>query len=111
MVFILKGVFPWKSSGATKHEPTTHSGVSWRLFGSKSSGHLAADSSTAEGTPQRVTPASSVNGTPNHHRRQGSSASEKQFEDLIASSIALIQHDRRDKCAGERQRQSLTEKA
>lgn len=67
--------------------------VSWRLFGSKSSGNLAAKTINSE-AQKTLTPASSVANTPHHHKRQGSSASEKQFEDLVASSIALIQHDR-----------------
>lgn len=87
-----RGVFPWKSSSSKNQDaPTT---VSWRLFGSKSSGNLASKSLNCE-VQKSLTPVSSAANTPHHHhKRQGSSASEKQFEDLVASSMALIQHDR-----------------
>ncbi|XP_072947842.1 TBC1 domain family member 12-like isoform X2 [Epargyreus clarus] len=91
-----RGVFPWKSSSSSKsHEstPSTTPSVTWKIFGSKSSGNLAAKALTSE-AQKTLTPTSSVTNTPHHHKRQGSSASEKQFEDLVASSIALIQHDR-----------------
>ncbi|CAH2039997.1 unnamed protein product, partial [Iphiclides podalirius] len=85
------GVFPWKSNSKSQ-ESTGTAGVTWRLFGSKSTNNLAAK---AIADPQKsLTPVSSASNTPHHHKRQGSSASEKQFEDLVASSIALIQHDR-----------------
>ncbi|PZC80584.1 hypothetical protein B5X24_HaOG214402 [Helicoverpa armigera] len=87
------GVFPWKSNSSKNNESSPSSVVSWRLFGSKSSGNLAAKTLNSE-AQKTLTPASSGANTPHHHKRQGSSASEKQFEDLVASSIALIQHDR-----------------
>ncbi|CAH0694341.1 unnamed protein product [Spodoptera exigua] len=90
--FFSRGVFPWKSNSSKNHDAPS-SVVSWRLFGSKSSGNLAAKTLNSE-AQKTLTPASSVANTPHHHKRQGSSASEKQFEDLVASSIALIQHDR-----------------
>ncbi|XP_035444755.2 TBC1 domain family member 12 [Spodoptera frugiperda] len=90
--FFSRGVFPWKSNSSKNHDSPS-SVVSWRLFGSKSSGNLAAKTINSE-AQKTLTPASSVANTPHHHKRQGSSASEKQFEDLVASSIALIQHDR-----------------
>ncbi|CAK1550928.1 unnamed protein product [Leptosia nina] len=80
-----KGVFPWKSNPTKSQE--TPSGT-WKLFG-KSNGV-----SKSTEVQKSLTPSSSVSSTPHHHKRQGSSASEKQFEDLVASSIALIQHDR-----------------
>ncbi|CAH0729483.1 unnamed protein product, partial [Brenthis ino] len=86
-----RGVFPWKSSSSTKTQETTP-GSTWRLFGSKSNGNLTKSLSTE--VQKTLTPASSAANTPHHHKRQGSSASEKQFDDLVASSIALIQHDR-----------------
>ncbi|XP_059050761.1 TBC1 domain family member 14-like [Achroia grisella] len=89
--FFSRGVFPWKSS--SKSQETTSPTVSWRLFSSKSSQNLAAKTLTSE-VQKSLTPVSSAASTPHHHKRQGSSASEKQFEDLVASSIALIQHDR-----------------
>ncbi|XP_026733413.1 TBC1 domain family member 14-like [Trichoplusia ni] len=92
--FFSRGVFPWKSNSSKNHEPQSQSSVvSWRLFGSKSNGNLANKTLTSE-AQKTLTPASSVANTPHHHKRQGSSASEKQFEDLVASSMALIQHDR-----------------
>ncbi|VVC91035.1 unnamed protein product [Leptidea sinapis] len=87
--FFSRGVFPWKSNSSAKSQESGSSG-SWRLFGSKSSGNLAKGTDVQKA----LTPASSAANTPHHHKRQGSSASEKQFEDLVASSIALIQHDR-----------------
>ncbi|XP_047026595.1 TBC1 domain family member 12-like [Helicoverpa zea] len=91
--FFSRGVFPWKSNSSKNNESSPSSVVSWRLFGSKSSGNLAAKTLNSE-AQKTLTPASSGANTPHHHKRQGSSASEKQFEDLVASSIALIQHDR-----------------
>lgn len=88
--FFSRGVFPWKSSSTKSQDSTT--GSTWRLFGSKSNGNLTKSLSTE--IQKTLTPASSAANTPHHHKRQGSSASEKQFEDLVASSIALIQHDR-----------------
>lgn len=89
--FFSRGVFPWKSS--SKSQEATSPTVTWRLFGSKSTQNLAAKTLTSE-VQKSLTPVSSATSTPHHHKRQGSSASEKQFEDLVASSIALIQHDR-----------------
>ncbi|KAM3960766.1 LOW QUALITY PROTEIN: TBC1 domain family member 12 [Aphomia sociella] len=89
--FFSRGVFPWKSSSKTQESPSPT--VTWRLFGSKSTQNLAAKTLTSE-VQNSLTPVSSAASTPHHHKRQGSSASEKQFEDLVASSIALIQHDR-----------------
>ncbi|XP_041986592.1 TBC1 domain family member 12-like [Aricia agestis] len=80
--FFSRGVFPWKNK-------TQESSSSWKLFGSKSNGNLAKITTEV----QTLTPSSSASNTP-AHKRQGSSASEKQFDDLVASSIALIQHDR-----------------
>lgn len=94
--FFSRGVFPWKSNGSSssKTQEVTSPTTSWRLFSSKGSVNLVtAASKPAEG-PASLTPVSSGANTPHHHKRQGSSASEKQFEDLVASSIALIQHDR-----------------
>ncbi|CAG4939508.1 unnamed protein product [Parnassius apollo] len=88
---MFSGVFPWKSSSSKTQESTTP-GVTWRLFGSKSTNNLAVKASPE--TQKSLSPVSSAANTPHHHKRQGSSASEKQFEDLVASSIALIQHDR-----------------
>ncbi|KAJ2944155.1 hypothetical protein O0L34_g18126 [Tuta absoluta] len=88
----MRGVFPWKSSSKSEATEKVPSGVSWRLFSSKSSGNLSSKTLTAD--QKSLTPVSSGANTPHHHKRQGSSASEKQFEDLVASSIALIQHDR-----------------
>ncbi|CAB3260223.1 unnamed protein product [Arctia plantaginis] len=86
------GVFPWKNSSSKNQDAP--SSVSWRLFGSKSSGNLSSKSLSCE-VQKSLTPVSSTANTPHHHhKRQGSSASEKQFEDLVASSMALIQHDR-----------------
>ncbi|XP_068618755.1 TBC1 domain family member 12-like [Battus philenor] len=89
--FFSRGVFPWKSS-SSKTQETGTPGTTWRLFGSKSTNNLAVKASVE--TQKSLTPVSSAANTPHHHKRQGSSASEKQFEDLVASSIALIQHDR-----------------
>ncbi|CAH2981135.1 unnamed protein product [Chilo suppressalis] len=83
------GVFPWKSSSKSQESQSS----TWKLFGSKSTQNLAAKTLTSE-AQKTLTPVSSAANTPHHHKRQGSSASEKQFEDLVASSIALIQHDR-----------------
>ncbi|XP_028030588.1 TBC1 domain family member 14-like [Bombyx mandarina] len=91
--FFSRGVFPWKSNSSSKSHDSSSSGVSWKLFGSKSSGNVSSKTLTTE-NPKSLTPVSSASNTPHHHKRQGSSASEKQFEDLVASSIALIQHDR-----------------
>ncbi|XP_073947606.1 TBC1 domain family member 12-like isoform X2 [Choristoneura fumiferana] len=103
------GVFPWKSSSSAKspdnHSPT----VSWRLFGSKSSVNLA--SKTCCEVQKTLTPVSSGANTPHHHKRQGSSASEKQFEDLVASSIALIQHDRPSNLPAKTTEEALRHKA
>lgn len=90
-----RGVFPWKSNNSSKNHESqpTPTNVTWRLFGTKSQGNLSSKTLNSE-TTKNLTPASSVVNTPHHHKRQGSSASEKQFEDLVASSIALIQHDR-----------------
>ncbi|XP_060802473.1 TBC1 domain family member 12-like [Amyelois transitella] len=88
--FFSRGVFPWKSSSSKSQESTPT--VTWRLFGSKSTQNLVAKASAD--VQKSLTPVSSAANTPHHHKRQGSSASEKQFEDLVASSIALIQHDR-----------------
>lgn len=91
-----RGVFPWKSSSSSKNhdsDKVPSPTVSWRLFGSKSSGNLSAKTLSPD-VQNSLTPVSSGANTPHHHKRQGSSASEKQFEDLVASSIALIQHDR-----------------
>ncbi|XP_039755965.1 TBC1 domain family member 12-like isoform X2 [Pararge aegeria] len=85
------GVFPWKSSSSTKSQDSSV-GSSWRLFSSKSTCNLDKNHTTE--VQKSLTPASSAANTPHHHKRQGSSASEKQFDDLVASSIALIQHDR-----------------
>ncbi|KAG7296283.1 hypothetical protein JYU34_021407 [Plutella xylostella] len=90
--FFSRGVFPWKNSSKTQEDQLKSSGVTWRIFGSKSSGNLSK-ALGSEG-PNSLSPTSSAANTPHHHKRQGSSASEKQFEDLVASSIALIQHDR-----------------
>ncbi|KAL0822808.1 hypothetical protein ABMA28_004813 [Loxostege sticticalis] len=90
--FFSRGVFPWKSNSKTQESQSTPT-VTWRLFGSKSTQNLPAKTLNAE-TQKSLTPVSSAANTPHHHKRQGSSASEKQFEDLVASSIALIQHDR-----------------
>lgn len=90
--FFSRGVFPWKSSSSKNHESPTPT-VTWRFFGSKSTGNIAAKTLTVE-SQNSLSPVSSAANTPHHHKRQGSSASEKQFEDLVASSIALIQHDR-----------------
>ncbi|XP_053606392.1 TBC1 domain family member 12-like [Plodia interpunctella] len=87
--FFSRGVFPWKSSSKSQESTPT---VTWRLFGSKSTQNLASKASSE--VQKSLTPVSSAANTPHHHKRQGSSASEKQFEDLVASSIALIQHDR-----------------
>lgn len=104
--FFSRGVFPWKNNSSKNQEsPTT--AVSWKLFGSKSSGNLSTKNLNCE-VQKSLTPVSSGTNTPHHHKRQGSSASEKQFEDLVASSIALIQHDRPSnlpaKCSEEAQR-------
>ncbi|CAH2265658.1 jg4908, partial [Pararge aegeria aegeria] len=87
----VRGVFPWKSSSSTKSQDSSV-GSSWRLFSSKSTCNLDKNHTTE--VQKSLTPASSAANTPHHHKRQGSSASEKQFDDLVASSIALIQHDR-----------------
>ncbi|CAH2981134.1 unnamed protein product [Chilo suppressalis] len=87
--FFSRGVFPWKSSSKSQESQSS----TWKLFGSKSTQNLAAKTLTSE-AQKTLTPVSSAANTPHHHKRQGSSASEKQFEDLVASSIALIQHDR-----------------
>ncbi|CAG9087437.1 unnamed protein product [Plutella xylostella] len=92
-VLTSRGVFPWKNSSKPQEDQLKSSGVTWRIFGSKSSGNLSK-ALGSEG-PNSLSPTSSAANTPHHHKRQGSSASEKQFEDLVASSIALIQHDRR----------------
>ncbi|XP_037294641.1 LOW QUALITY PROTEIN: TBC1 domain family member 12 [Manduca sexta] len=91
--FFSRGVFPWKSSSSSKNHESSTPTVSWRLFGSKSSGNISTKNLTSE-NPNSLTPVSSATNTPHHHKRQGSSASDKQFDDLVASSIALIQHDR-----------------
>ncbi|CAG9793662.1 unnamed protein product [Diatraea saccharalis] len=87
--FFSRGVFPWKSNSKSQESQSS----TWRLFGSKSSQNLSAKTLNSEAQIS-LTPVSSASNTPHHHKRQGSSASEKQFEDLVASSIALIQHDR-----------------
>ncbi|XP_013134549.1 PREDICTED: TBC1 domain family member 12-like [Papilio polytes] len=106
--FFSRGVFPWKSSSSKTQESTT-TGVTWRLFGSKSTNNLSVKTSSE--SQKSLTPVSSAANTPHHHKRQGSSASEKQFEDLVASSIALIQHDRPSnlpaKCTEEAMRHRL----
>ncbi|XP_023943464.1 TBC1 domain family member 14 [Bicyclus anynana] len=89
--FFSRGVFPWKSSSSSKSQESSV-GSTWRLFGSKSTCNL--DKGLTTEVQKTLTPASSAANTPHHHKRQGSSASEKQFDDLVASSIALIQHDR-----------------
>ncbi|CAH2091485.1 unnamed protein product [Euphydryas editha] len=86
-----RGVFPWKSNSSTKSQESNPSST-WRLFSSKSNGNLAKSLTTE--VQNSLSPTSSAANTPHHHKRQGSSASEKQFDDLVASSIALIQHDR-----------------
>ncbi|KAJ0178512.1 hypothetical protein K1T71_006335 [Dendrolimus kikuchii] len=91
--FFSRGVFPWKSSSSTKNQESSTPTVTWRLFGAKSNGNIAPKTLTVE-NQNSLSPVSSATNTPHHHKRQGSSASEKQFEDLVASSIALIQHDR-----------------
>ncbi|XP_045518411.1 TBC1 domain family member 12-like isoform X1 [Pieris brassicae] len=83
--FFSRGVFPWKSNPAKNQEAPSGT---WKLFGKSNSLSKSAE------VQKTLSPASSVSNTPHHHKRQGSSASEKQFEDLVASSIALIQHDR-----------------
>ncbi|XP_050351966.1 TBC1 domain family member 12-like isoform X1 [Nymphalis io] len=89
--FFSRGVFPWKSNSSSKTQESNATST-WRLFGSKSNGNIAKSLTTE--VQNSLTPASSAANTPHHHKRQGSSASEKQFDDLVASSIALIQHDR-----------------
>ncbi|XP_045495399.1 TBC1 domain family member 14-like [Colias croceus] len=82
--FFSRGVFPWKSNSSTKSQETPTS--TWKIFSKSSALTKAVD--------VQPSPVTSATNTPHHHKRQGSSASEKQFEDLVASSIALIQHDR-----------------
>ncbi|CAG4950917.1 unnamed protein product [Colias eurytheme] len=85
LLFLSKvGVFPWKSNSSTKSQETPSS--TWKIFSKSSALTKAVD--------VQPSPVTSATNTPHHHKRQGSSASEKQFEDLVASSIALIQHDR-----------------
>lgn len=98
-----RGVFPWKSNGLSnsdcKSQVSSDSnssngfGSSWKLLVGRSNslGCSSIDSLSID------TPASSGASTPLHHKRQGSNASAgeiKQFEDLVASSVALIQHNR-----------------
>ncbi|XP_064073310.1 TBC1 domain family member 12-like [Vanessa tameamea] len=90
--FFSRGVFPWKSNSSTSKTQESNATTTWRLFGSKSNGNIAKSLTTE--VQNSLTPTSSAANTPHHHKRQGSSASEKQFDDLVASSIALIQHDR-----------------
>ncbi|XP_046968515.1 TBC1 domain family member 12-like [Vanessa cardui] len=90
--FFSRGVFPWKSNSSSSKSQESNATTTWRLFGSKSNGNIAKSLTTE--VQNSLTPTSSAANTPHHHKRQGSSASEKQFDDLVASSIALIQHDR-----------------
>ncbi|XP_063363290.1 TBC1 domain family member 14-like isoform X1 [Cydia amplana] len=99
--FFSRGVFPWKSSSSSKTSTSPTSTPTWRLFGSRSSGNLQREPAPAPPAPA----------TPHHHRRQGSSASDKQFEDLVASSIALIQHDRPSNLPAKTTEEALRHKA
>lgn len=103
-VFVLhRNVFTWRSNNNINGDSkeNAENGNGWKFFNGTrvppSPG--SREESLCDSPPDHPASSSSGGSTP-MHRRQGSNASAgsecKQFENLVASSIALIQHNRFD---------------